>query len=94
MKDVTHIIEKTGGNYNSVYSAVNFLNTKIVTDLPDLFSSFFIDLRDIKTETIIEIDKSEIIKLFENHLSGVTDSTQQLHRIIHPSTDIQYKKGI
>ncbi len=30
------------------------LNTDIVTDMPDLFSSFFIDLSDIKTETKIE----------------------------------------
>jgi len=62
--------------------------------LPDIFSGFFIDLRDIKTETKISSDKLEIIKLFENLLKGNFDSKKQLEQIIHPSTKIQYKKGI
>jgi len=70
------------------------LNTDIVTDLPDIFASFFIDLRDIKTETKTEADKTEIIKLFENHLSGNYDSKQQLKQIIYPTNNTQYKKGL
>jgi len=62
--------------------------------LPDIFSGFFIDLRDIKTETKISSDKLEIIKLFENLLKGNFDSQKQLQQIIHPTTKIQYKKGI
>ena len=39
-------------------------------------------------------NKENIIKLFKNHLSGDSDSTQQLEHIIHPSINTQYNKGI
>jgi U32 family peptidase len=94
LKKDTFIIKKTKGNYHSVYNAANLLNTDIVKDLPDHFSGFLIDLRDIKTETKIEFNKESIIKLFKNHISGDSDSTQQLKQIIHPSINTQYKKGI
>jgi putative protease len=94
LKKGTFIIEKTKGNYHSLYNATNLLNTDIVKDMPDLFSSFLIDLRDIKTETKIELNKSRIIELFKNHLSGNSDSTQELKRIIYPSNNTQYKEGI
>ncbi|MCK4979416.1 MAG: U32 family peptidase, partial [Candidatus Delongbacteria bacterium] len=94
LKKKSFFIVKTKGNYHSVYSATNLLNTDIVRDIPDLFSSFFIDLRDIKTETKIEMDKAKLIKLFENHLNGNFESTQQLKHIIHPSINTQYKEGI
>ncbi|MCP4763743.1 MAG: hypothetical protein GY870_18370 [archaeon] len=62
--------------------------------MPDIFTSFSIDLRDIKTETKLEADKSGIIKLFENFLNGNPDSKKELSQIIHPVTNTQYKKGI
>jgi len=94
LKKETFLLKKTKGNYHSIYNAVNLLNTDIIEDMPGRFSSFFIDLRDIKTETIIELNKAGIIKLFKNHLSGDSDSTQQLEHIIHPSINTQYKEGI
>jgi len=94
LKKNSLFIKKTKGNYHSIYNNNNFLNTDIVMDLPDLFSSFFIDVRDIKTETKIAADKSKIIKLFENFLNGNPDSEKELKQIIHPSTNTQYKKGI
>ncbi len=94
LKKKAFIIDKTKGNYHSVYNASNLLNTDVVTDIPDLFSSFFIDLSDIKTETKIELDKASIIEVFKKHLSGNSDSTQQLQHIIHSSNNIQYKDGI
>jgi putative protease len=94
LKKDTFIIEKTKGNFHSLYNATNLLNTDIVKDMPDLFSSFLIDLRDIKTETKIELNKSRIIELFINHLSGNSDSTQELKHIIYPSNNTQYKEGI
>jgi len=94
LKNVSFLIHKSKGEYNSVYNETNFLNTDIVTDLPDVFSSFFIDLRDIKTETKLMMDKSKIIKLFEEHLSGSYDSKQQLKEFIHPTTNTQYQKGL
>ena len=94
LNKVSLFIEKTKGDYHCIYNNNNFLNTDIVTDLSDMFSSFFIDLRDIRTETRIDTDKSEIIKLFENLLNGDPDSEKELNQIIHPSTNAQYKKGI
>ena len=94
LKKVSLFIEKTTGNYHSVYNDTNFLNTDIVTDIPNLFSSFWVDLRDIKTDTKIEMDKSRIVKLFENHLNGTPNSANELMQRIHPSTNTQYKKGI
>ena len=77
-----------------MYHNNNFLNADIVADLPDKFSCFLIDLRDIKTKTKLEADKSRIITLFENLLSGNPDSKKELKQMIHPSTNTQYKKGI
>jgi putative protease len=87
-------IEKTKGNYPCIYHHHHFLNTDIVTDIPAIFSRFFIDLRDIKTKTTIEMDKSGIIQLFENFLMGDSDSQKELHQKIYPTSNIQYKKGI
>ena len=82
------------GSYHKIYNAINYLNTDIVTDVPDLFSGFFIDLSDIKTETRIERDKLSVIKHFENLLDGNPDSPKELRQIIHPSTYTQYRTGI
>ncbi len=92
LKEESFIIEKSKGNYHCIYNNINYLNTEIIADIPDLFSGFFIDLRDIKTETTVELDKLRIIELFENHLNGNTDAT--LKQRIHPTTNTQYKKGI
>ena len=94
LKKVSLYIEKSKGNYHCIYNNYNFLNPDIVTDLPNIFSCFFIDLRDIKTETKIESDKSRVIKLFENLLNGNPNSKNELKQMIHPSTNTQYKKGI
>jgi len=96
LNKVSLFIEKSKGNYHSIYSNANFLNPDIVTDLPDVFYSFFIDLRDIKTETRIEqkMDKSRIILLFENLLNGDVNSINVLRQMVGPTTSGQYKKGI
>ncbi|SDT84362.1 peptidase U32 family protein [Desulfobacula phenolica] len=105
LKKVCFLIDKKKGDYHCMYNNINFLNTDIITDLPDLFSGFFIDLRDIKTGTKIDtmdMDKSGIVRLFENLINGSPDSRpdskpdskKELKQIIHPSTNAQYKTGI
>jgi putative protease len=94
LKKVTYYLEKAKGDYHCIYNETNLLNTEIVTDVPNLFSGFLIDLRDVKTETKTDMDKSGIVKLFENHLNGNTGSAQQLRKQIHPTTNSQYIKGI
>ena len=94
LKKETFFIEKAKGNYHNIYNATNLLNTDIIKDLPTHFSSFLIDLTDIKTKTEIELNKASVIELFKNHLSGTSNSIQQLEQAIHPSINIQYKEGI
>jgi len=94
LKNGTIHLEKIKGNYPAVYHETNFLNTNIVSDVPDLFSGFFIDLRDVKTSTQVEIDKSGLIRHFENLLHGNPDSKTELSRMIYPTTNAQYKRGI
>jgi len=94
LKQVPLLIKKTRGNYPCIYNNHHFLNTEIVNDLPGVFTRFLIDLRDIKTETTIAMDKSDIIRLFENFIKGNPDSKKELQQTIHPVTNIQYKKGI
>ena len=94
LKNQPLLIKKTKGHYHSIYNSINFLNTDIVSDILNTFSNFFIDLRDIKTETRIKMDKISIIRLFENLLKGNLDAKKKLKQVIHPSTNTQYKKGI
>ena len=94
LKDISYFIDKEKGGYHTVYNETNFLNTDIVNDIPDLFSSFFIDIRDIKTNTKFGADKSKIIKLFENHVNRQADSVNELKKNISPSTNTQYSRGI
>jgi len=88
------LIEKSKGSYHNVFNETAYLNTDIVTEVPDLFSSFFIDLRSIITGAKIEMDKPEIIELFESLLNGNPESTQKLKQVIQPSTNTQFVKGI
>lgn len=92
LKNETFFVEKSKGNYHLIYNDINYLNTDVITDFPDLFSGFLIDLRDLKTETKIKTDKPGIISMFENLLSG--SIKEQLDQIIYPTTNVQYKKGI
>ena len=70
------------------------MNTDIVSDIPDVFSEFFIDLRDIKTGTEVDIDKARLVRLFSGALQGETTSINALQKNIHPSTNSQYQRGI
>jgi U32 family peptidase len=94
LKNISYYIKKIKANYHTIYNQTNFLNTEIVTDIEDLFSSFLIDLRDIKTDTKIDINKATVVKLFENHLNGSHHSTDKLKQAIYPSSNTQYIKGI
>ena len=94
LKKETFVIEKSSNNYHRIYNEVNFLNTDIVTDLPEFFSGFSIDLTDILTETKTSIDKSGVVQLFENLLKESPDAIKEIHSAIHPSTNDQYRNGI
>lgn len=94
LKGESFWVEKSKGNYHAIYNASNFLNVDIVSDVPSVFSSFLIDLRDVKTETKLEVSKLEILSLFQNLVNGDANLDKRLQVEIHPTTNTQYKKGI
>ena len=65
LRTTSFVIEKSKGNYNTIYNETNFQNTDIITDLPGFYAGFMIDLRDIKTGTKTELDKSGVIRLLK-----------------------------
>ncbi len=83
-------IEKTEGNFHNIYNDKKFLNTEIISEIADVFSSFCIDLRDVKTLTRCEIDKPSVVQLFDNLVNGMKDSETEIKQNITPSTRSQY----
>jgi len=94
LRNETFYLKKELNTHNCIYSGLNFLNTDIVTDIPDKFTSFFIDLRDIKTTTAVIEDKSTLINTFSELLHGSTGAKEKINDLISPATDSQYQKGI
>lgn len=94
LKNTELLINKTEGNHHRLYGDRHYLNTDISSEVANLFSSFLVDLRDIPTKTTLELGKTEIVALFEKHLSGDPESTEALKQAIHPFTNTQYRKGI
>ena len=94
IKNNSFVIEKSKGNYHELYNGSHFLNTDIVTDIPDMFSSFFIDLRRIQTATQTKLDIRELCTLFEKLLQGDSDAKQKIGQALYPTTSVQYKTGI
>ena len=94
LKDVELFVDKSKGCYHRIYNNHNFLNADIVTDLPDRFSRFFVDLTEVKTATKVEMNETRIIKMFEDLLNEKPDAKEELEKTIQPSSNIQYKRGI
>jgi len=94
LKQTALRISKKKGEYNSMHGNDHFLNTEITTDLPDMFSSFLIDLRNIKTATKSKVSKAEMVRQFKELLEGLPDSDSKLKRAIHPTCQAQYIKGL
>jgi putative protease len=94
LKGVALFFDKSKGCYHRIYNEHNFLNADIVTDLPDRFSSFFIDLTAVKTATKVELNETPIIRIFEDLLNAKPEAKEKLEKAIHPSSNIQYQRGI
>lgn len=94
MKSASFIVDKQRGDHNALYSQENFLNTDIVTDLADQFDGFMIDLRDIKTETQVSLDKAGLVAAFNQQLTQDSAAEPQLEALIAPTTKAQYRKGL
>ena len=93
-KGVSFAVDKQKGGYPSIYNNEQFLNVDIVSDLVDLFDEFFIDLTNIGAGSKAELDKAQLIKHFENLLSGDVETSQRLSNMITVSTNQQYRQGL
>ncbi len=87
-------IVKEKGSYHQIYASEHFFNPEIVSDLPDLFSGFVIDLRSIDQLKNGRQNHSKIISLFSQLIDGDRMSTPKLEQLLAPTSDAQYKSGI
>jgi len=94
VKNNTLFVAKSKGNYHGLYHSHNFLNSDIVTDLPNLFSEFLIDLNPIETETTVALGQTSLIELFEKLLTGDSRAKEELERVVQHTSNAQYRKGI
>ena len=94
VKQTAFLLEKSRGNYNTVYNTQNFMNLDIISDLPHVFDGYGIDLRSIKTKTNPAVDKMHLVKLFENTLCGSSLAHQELEKVLSNTNNVQYKKGV
>ncbi len=94
LKDVALFVDKSKGYYHRIYNNHNFLNTDIATDLPDRFSSFFINLTAVQTATQVEMNEAHIIRITEDLLNKKPGAKEALKKAIHPCSNIQYQRGI
>ena len=94
LNDKTFLIKKTTGNYNEIYHETNFLNTEIISGIPDRFFNYLVDLRNIQSKTRIIRDKQKLIAGFTDLINGVSDAKENLSELIQSTTNDQYNRGI
>ena len=94
LKGDTFAIDKQKAGYPSIYNQDQFLNMAIVKDLSDLFDGFMLDLTNIGAGDKTSPDKAELVKQFEQLLSGRDDTTQIINDLVPQSTDSQYHTGL
>ncbi|MCG3864429.1 MULTISPECIES: peptidase U32 family protein [unclassified Photobacterium] len=94
LKDASFVLDKQRGAHNALYSQQNYMNLQAVTDFPDKFTRFMIDLRDIKTETEVNADKAMLVSLFNAYIHGDITAKTTLEQTIIGTISQQYKKGL
>ena len=94
LKGDSFAIDKQKAGYPSIYNKDQFLNMEIIKDLSDLFDGFMVDLTNIGAGDKASPDKAELIKQFEQLLSGRDDATQTINNLVPQSTDSQYHTGL
>ncbi|SEG53334.1 U32 family peptidase [Vibrio hangzhouensis] len=97
LKDNPYVIDKQKGSFNSLYSELNILNLDVLKDHEALITDVFIDLRDIQTETRLDVSKVELVAAFKNFLAPSHSETvghDVIQALLGPTTNQQYSKGI
>ncbi|MGF1832905.1 peptidase U32 family protein [Photobacterium sanguinicancri] len=94
MRESSFIIDKQKGDHNAMYSQFNFMNTDIINDMPAKFSHYFVDLRDIKTDTQVSVDKAALLALFTRAINGDDTAITELSDAVTQTSNAQYRKGL
>ncbi|MFC1233887.1 U32 family peptidase [Vibrio sp. F74] len=90
----SYIIDKQKGNHNTLYGHHHFYNPNVVHDLPELFTGFMVDLRDIETMTKTKADKGELVTMFTDLILHKENSQQTLESNLVGTVNNQYIKGL
>ncbi|WOH39075.1 peptidase U32 family protein [Thalassotalea fonticola] len=98
LKGASFAIDKQKAGYPSIYNQDQFLNPEIIDDLADLFDGFMIDLTNIGAGDKESPDKPQLIKQFEQLLSGDScgnlPAKETLKSMVPEFTNIQYYNGL
>ncbi|WP_425445126.1 peptidase U32 family protein [Vibrio xiamenensis] len=90
-----YVIDKQKGSYNRLYSDVNYLNVQVLNDLPNLFTDVMVDMRNIATQTQVNVDKSMLIRHFYAAIQTRDQSGfESIESAIKATTHNQYRKGV
>ncbi|WP_068719141.1 peptidase U32 family protein [Vibrio tritonius] len=92
----SYVIDKQRGEHNSIYHQHHNMNVQVVQDLPQLFTDLFIDLRDVPTETKVNLDRETLVALFKQLCEPQSreSASEQLLASVAPTTNAQYIKGL
>lgn len=98
LKGISFAIDKQKAGYPSIYNQDQFLNTEVIDDLAYMFDDFMIDLTNIGAGDKESPDKVELIKQFEQLLSGELANNlpvkETLSTMVPEQTNIQYFNGL
>ncbi|MBF9003274.1 U32 family peptidase [Vibrio nitrifigilis] len=91
-----YVIDKQLGEHNSLYNQHHFMNLEVIQDLPELFTDWFIDVRDIHTETRSPWRLNELVEQFRQLCEKEQRQAAilSLQNAILPTTHAQYHKGL
>ncbi len=93
-KNTTLWINKSKGNYHSICHPHHFLNSDIVTDMPNLFSGIMIDLSLVENETTVTLEPAVLIDLFARLIVGKKGAKRELSFAVKGTNNEQYYVGI
>jgi putative protease len=86
-------IGKKEGRYHQVFADTHRLNLDIITDLPDKFDNFNINLSNIKTKTENSLSIKDTVEIFKAIIERDREPSD-ISNYITPTNNRQYRKGI
>jgi putative protease len=94
LKDSPYLVNKEKGEYNHLHSDTHTLNLDVIPDQAHLFTDILVDLRTVKTNTIVSIDNRDLIELFKRYAAGEYQLKTDIENVIQHVSNKQYQKGV